>query len=41
MRSQSVRPVRELDFRREPRDADVPDERIEQMLARLARSNAT
>ena len=38
---QSVRPVRELDFRREPRDADVPDERIEQMLARLARSNAT
>lgn len=38
---QSVRPVRELDFPREPREARVPDERIEQMLARLARSNAT
>jgi len=36
-----VRPLREVNFPREPRAADDPNERIAQMLARLARSAAT
>lgn len=38
--ARSVRAMRDLDFPHEPRDANVPNERIEQMLARLARSHA-
>lgn len=36
-----VRPVRELDVPRQPREANVPNEQVEQMLARLARSAAS